>query len=151
MLRKVVMVDFSTKEDSMSKSEPKSIQIGELAKSLGITTRTIRYYEEIGLMGTNDRLGGSTRTYSKDDVLRLKFILKLKMMGISLKESKQLGEIFDIHQKDFSKITPKLIEILDNNIAKIDEKMANLSSLRNDIVEYRIRITEFLSHNGNEQ
>lgn len=132
----------------MSKADSKTVQIGELAKSLGITTRTIRYYEEIGLMGKSDRLGGSTRTYSKEDILRLKFILKLKTMGISLKESRQLGEIFDIHEKDFTKITPKLIEILDNHISKIDEKMANLSSLRQDIVEYRVRITELLTQNN---
>lgn len=132
----------------MSKADQKTVQIGELAKSLGITTRTIRYYEEIGLMGDSDRLGGSTRTYSKEDILRLKFILKLKTMGISLKEGRQLGEIFDIHEKDFTKITPKLIEILDTHISKIDEKMANLSSLRQDIVEYRVRITELLNQNN---
>lgn len=135
----------------MSKTDFKPVQIGELAKSLGITTRTIRYYEEIGLMGESDRPGGSTRTYTKDDILRLKFILKLKAMGISLKEGKQLGDIFDIHQKDFSKITPKLIEILDTHIAKIDEKMANLSSLRKDIVDYRVRMTDFLTSNGKDQ
>lgn len=131
----------------MDESESKPVQIGQLAKSLNITPRTIRYYEEIGLMGTSDRQGGTTRTYSKDDILRLKFILKLKAMGISLKEGQQLSEIFDINKKDFSKITPKLIEILDNHIAKVDEKMANLSSLRKDIVDYRVRITEFLSDN----
>lgn len=130
----------------MSKAETKPVQIGELAKSLAITTRTIRYYEEIGLMGKTERLGGGTRTYNKDDILRLKFILKLKTMGISLKEIQELSDIFDIHEKDFSKITPKLIEILDSHIAKVDEKMANLSSLRKDIVEYRIRMTEFLTH-----
>lgn len=130
----------------MSKAETKPVQIGELAKSLAITTRTIRYYEEIGLMGKTERLGGGTRTYTKDDILRLKFILKLKTMGISLKEIQELSDIFDIHEKDFTKITPKLIEILDNHIAKVDEKMANLSSLRKDIVEYRIRMTEFLTH-----
>ena len=131
----------------MDESESKPVQIGQLAKSLNITPRTIRYYEEIGLMGTSDRQGGTNRTYSKDDILRLKFILKLKAMGISLKEGQQLSEIFDINKKDFSKITPKLIEILDNHIAKVDEKMANLSSLRKDIVDYRVRITEFLSDN----
>ncbi len=83
----------------MSNPEPKLVQIGELAKNLGITTRTIRYYEEIGLMGKNERLGGSTRTYNKDDILRLKFILKLKTMGISLKEIEQLSDIFDINAK----------------------------------------------------
>lgn len=129
----------------MSKSETKPVQIGELAKNLGITTRTIRYYEEIGLMGKTARMGGGTRTYIKDDILRLKFILKLKTMGISLKEIQELSDIFDIHEKDFTKITPKLIEILDNHIARVDEKMANLSSLRKDIVEYRVRITDYLS------
>jgi DNA-binding transcriptional MerR regulator len=132
----------------MSKSDPQKVQIGELAKSLDITTRTIRYYEEIGLMGKTDRLGGSTRVYTNDDVLRLKFILKLKTMGITLKEIQELSDIFDINARSFSTITPKLIEILDQHIAKVDEKMANLSSLRNDIVDYRVRITDFLTTNG---
>ena len=135
----------------MSNADTKPVQIGELAKSLKITTRTIRYYEEIGLMGKTERLGGSTRTYTNDDILRLKFILKLKTMGISLKEIQKLSDIFDINKKSFSTITPKLIEILDQHITRVDEKMANLSSLRNDIVEYRVRITDFLSSNGESE
>lgn len=124
-----------------------STQIGILAKKLGITTRTIRYYEEIGIMGKSARMGGGTRTYSKDDILRLKFILKLKDMGISLKEIQELSEIFDINSQNFSTITPKLIEILDQHISRVDDKIASLSSLRQDIVEYRVRITEMLAKN----
>ena len=123
-------------------------QIGALAKQLNITTRTIRYYEEIGLMGTIDRQGGTTRSYSKDDVLRLKFILKMKSLGISLKEIQELSNIFDIHEQEFSSITPKLIEILDHHINILDEKMVSLSSLRQDIVEYRQRIMNLLSEGG---
>jgi DNA-binding transcriptional MerR regulator len=129
----------------MSKTSDKPVQIGELAKKLGITTRTIRYYEEIGLMGKIERLEGSSRLYNRDDILRLKFILKLKNLGISLREMQELSDIFDINKKDFSKITPKLIEILDNHISKVDERMTSLSSLRKEIVEYRIRITDFLT------
>jgi len=129
----------------MSTQQAKPVQIGELAKSLDITTRTIRYYEEIGLMGKTERLGGGTRTYTQDDILRLKFILKLKNLGIALKEIQELSDIFDINEKNFHKITPKLIEILDSHISKVDEKMVSLSSLRKDIVDYRIRITDFLS------
>ncbi|MBE0583644.1 MAG: MerR family transcriptional regulator [Desulfofustis sp.] len=128
----------------MTKDDAKSVQIGELAKQLNITTRTIRYYEEIGLMGKNGRLGGSTRNYNKNDILRLKFILKMKGMGISLKEIQELSEIFDINDQNFTTSTPKLIEILDHHIARVDEKMASLSSLRNDIVAYRVRIMAFL-------
>ncbi len=132
----------------MSPTEDKPVQIGVLAKSLGITTRTIRYYEEIGLMGKTDRLGGGTRSYNRDDILRLKFILKLKNLGISLKEIQELSDIFDINEKNFTTITPKLIEILDSHISRVDEKMASLSSLRKDIVEYRIRITDYLATAG---
>ena len=132
----------------MSTEENKPIQIGVLAKSLGITTRTIRYYEEIGLMGKTERPDGGTRSYSKDDIMRLKFILKLKNLGIPLKEMEKLSDIFDINKKNFATITPKLIEILDSHISKVDEKMADFSSLRKDIVEYRMRITDYLSGNG---
>lgn len=130
----------------MTQKRSKSVQIGVLAKQLGITTRTIRYYEEIGLMGKTERIGGGTRTYNKDDILRLKFILKLKGLGISLKEIHELSDIFDINEQDFHTITPKLIEILDRHISLVDEKMASLSSLRGDIVSYRVRITDFLSN-----
>lgn len=129
----------------MSQKNEQNVQIGELAKRLGITTRTIRYYEEIGLMGPTERIGGGTRTYNVDDVLRLKFILKLKQLGISLKDIQQLSDIFDINAQNFNTITPKLIEILDQHIFKVDEKMASLSSLRQDIVEYRVRITDMLN------
>jgi len=126
-------------------SNQKNVQIGELAKRLGITTRTIRYYEEIGLMGPPERLVGGTRTFNKNDILRLKFILKLKELGISLNEMQELAEHFDIHKQDFDTITPKLIEILDLHISKVDEKIANLSSLRNEIVDYRVRIMDILN------
>ena len=129
----------------MTKKIEQNVQIGELAKRLNITTRTIRYYEEIGLMGPTERLGGGTRTYNHDDVLRLKFILKLKQLGISLKDIQELAEIFDINAQNFTTITPKLIEILDSHITTVDEKMASLSSLRQDIVEYRKRITDMLN------
>jgi len=126
---------------------PKPTQIGALAKELGITTRTIRYYEEIGLMGNADRRMGSTRTYDTDEVLRLKFILKIKGLGLSLKEIQELSDIFDINDQDFTTITPKLIEMLDHHIEVLDDKMVNLSSLRHDIVSYRKRIMDML--NGN--
>lgn len=128
----------------MANGTEQSIQIGNLAKKLGITTRTIRYYEEIGLMGPPERLGGGTRTYNRDDVLRLKFILKLKELGITLKEMQDLASNFDTNEQSFGKITPRLLEILDLHIGKVDQKIANLASLRNEIVDYRQRILDIL-------
>lgn len=123
------------------------VQIGELAKRLGITTRTIRYYEEIGLMVAPERLGGGTRMYNKEDILRLKFILKIKDLGISLNEMQELAgsyaENYDVYE-NYDRITPRLLEILDHHIQKVDDKISNLSSVRKDIVDYRTRILDAL-------
>ena len=120
------------------------VQIGELAESLGVTTRTIRYYEEIGLMPAPDRLEGGMRVYAKDDIRRLKFILKLKDLGITLKEMQELADIYKVY-KNPDKIMPKLLAIYDKHINKIDEKISNLSSLRQDIVKYRTQIQELIA------
>ena len=128
----------------MGKVVEQSIAIGEVAKRLGITTRTIRYYEEIGLMGPPERLGGGTRMYGRPEVLRLKFILKLKELGISLKEMQTIAEYFDINDQNFGTLTPHLVDLLDGHIGKVDEKIASLSGLRREIVDYRGRIVDIL-------
>ena len=132
----------------MPEEQQLPIQIGELAKQLGITTRTIRYYEEIGLMGPSQRTGGGARNYQRADVLRLKFILKLKELGISLKEMQDLAAHFDVNQQDFDIITPKLLGILDGHIHNVDEKIDNLTALRQEIVAYRQRINDILKGNS---
>jgi DNA-binding transcriptional MerR regulator len=130
----------------MTNPQEALIQIGNLAKQLSITTRTIRYYEEIGLMGASKRSSGGTRSYNRNEVLRIKFILKLKELGISLKEMLSLADTFDTHNQNFDTITPKVLEILDLHIGKIDDKVAKLTSLRSDIVSYRSRISDLLQN-----
>jgi MerR family transcriptional regulator, repressor of the yfmOP operon len=75
----------------MSKSE---LRIGEVAKLAGTTPRTIRYYEEIGLLPVPDgRQPGAHRTYAEADVERLTELLRLKdLLGLSLEELKELLE-----------------------------------------------------------
>jgi DNA-binding transcriptional MerR regulator len=135
-----------TNPNSMTNPQEALIQIGNLAKQLSITTRTIRYYEEIGLMGASKRSSGGTRSYNRNEVLRIKFILKLKELGISLKEMLSLADTFDTHNQNFDTITPKVLEILDLHIGKIDDKVAKLTSLRSDIVSYRSRISDLLQN-----
>lgn len=123
----------------MRNEESRLVKIGDLAEKLKITTRTIRYYEEIGLMEAPERIERGVRVYNEEAVVRLKFILKLKELGLSLKEMHQLADIYKEHLKH-STIYPKLLEILDEHINKVDQKMSKLSSLRRDIVDYRQKI-----------
>jgi DNA-binding transcriptional MerR regulator len=70
------------------------LRIGEVAKLAGTTPRTIRYYEEIGLLpATGGREPGAHRTYAEADVERLTDLLRLKdLLGVSLEELKELVE-----------------------------------------------------------
>ncbi len=129
----------------MSESVMEYVQIGELAKGLGITTRTIRYYEEIGILGAPHRKSGP-RKYSRQDIVRLKFILKLKELGISLREIQELAENYDLNNQARDRIMPQLLDILDAHLDKVDTKISKLGSLRNDIVGYRSRIKGILQN-----
>ena len=78
----------------MSTTEAKPLRIGEVAELLGTTPRTIRYYEEIGLLpGAQDRAQGKHRAYSAADVERLREIIRLRdLLGLSLEELSALLE-----------------------------------------------------------
>ncbi|HEV3128194.1 MAG TPA: MerR family transcriptional regulator [Solirubrobacteraceae bacterium] len=77
----------------MSTAE-KTLRIGELAELAGTTPRTIRYYEEIGLLGSaDDRDQGKHRSYTEADLDRVKEILRLRdLLGLSLEQLSQLLE-----------------------------------------------------------
>jgi DNA-binding transcriptional MerR regulator len=74
--------------------ESRELRIGEVAKLAGTTPRTIRYYEEIGLLPAGDgREPGAHRTYAEADVERLNQLLRMKsLLGLSLEELKDLVE-----------------------------------------------------------
>ncbi len=117
------------------------IHIGELANELNITTRTIRYYEEISLMEAPQRLKNGIRVYSAEDIRRLKFILRLKELGITLKEMHELAEVYRM-SRDTEVFMPKLVAILDAHLSKIDDKISKITSLRTEISNYRKHIVD---------
>lgn len=115
------------------------IAIGDLAKSIGVTTRTLRYWEEVGIIESEERADGANRGYSPYYVRRIKFIMKLKELGLSIKEMQDLYVAYG-EAKQTDQMIPKLIAILDRHTRLVDEKVAKLHSLRKDIVEYRQRM-----------
>jgi len=70
-----------------------SYSIGDLSREFGVTTRTIRFYEDQGLLSPNRN--GQNRIYQARDRIRLKLILRGKRLGFSLKEINKLIELYD--------------------------------------------------------
>jgi DNA-binding transcriptional MerR regulator len=115
-------------------------KIGQLANLVAVSPRTIRYYEEIGLLNSIRRLEGGKRVYTDQDYQRLKFIKRLKHLGLTLAEMQELEDMYQIHRTN-RKVLPRLLELLENHVEKIEERIRNLEKLRSEILTYHERIT----------
>jgi DNA-binding transcriptional MerR regulator len=118
-------------------------RIGELAAKVGLTERTIRYYEELGLLESVKRLDGGVRVYTDADVRRLKYIGKLKMLGLTLQEMLELERMYRHHRSNRN-VLPRLIELLDAHLATLNDRMMELGALRDEIRAYREHVTQRL-------
>lgn len=124
-------------------AEPATYRIGEVAAKVGMTERTIRYYEELGLLDSVKRLDGGTRVFADDDVRRLRFIRKLKVLGLSLQEMHELEGIYT-RQRSNRTVLPRLIELLDAHLLTVDGRIAELGALRDEIRSYREHVAQRL-------
>ena len=79
----------------MSESEP-HVQIGEVVSRTGLSHRTLRYYEEMGLLTPSSRTDGGFRLYGEADIERLLLITPMKPLGFSIEEMRQLVDALDV-------------------------------------------------------
>lgn len=115
--------------------------ISELSATLGLTTRTLRYWEEVGIIESAERADGAARGYTPYYVRRIKFIMKLKHLGLTIKEMQALYSVYG-EAKQTDKMIPALIRTLDDHIETLDGRVANLIALKKEIEEYRQRMIE---------
>jgi MerR family transcriptional regulator, repressor of the yfmOP operon len=131
------------------------LRIGDVAEQVGTTTRTIRYYEEIGLLpGSAGRASGAHRAYTDADVERLRHILRLKeLLGVSLEDLKLLVEAEDARAalraefRDDDTDARRRHEILEQALAYVDRQLelvrarrADIEHLEGELAERRERI-----------
>ncbi len=86
-------IDFLLGTRGDENRDQQIFRIGDLSKEFGVTLRTLRFYEDRGLLLPERR--GTTRLYSRRDRKRLRLILLAKTLGFSLTEAKQLIELYD--------------------------------------------------------
>jgi len=91
------MLSPTTGETQSTKKRRSLYRIGELARKAGVTARTIRYYEELGILAAPRRPQARHRRYSEKDLLHLHRVQQLKSFGLALGE---IREIFDLSRQD---------------------------------------------------
>lgn len=109
----------------------RTYSISELASEFDVTTRSIRFYEDEGLLKPERK--GQTRIYSSKDRVRLKLILRGKRLGFSLAESK---ELFDLWDETESGSERQLLKMLDT----LSQKQRQLEQQLNDIQMAKIEL-----------
>ncbi len=112
------------------------VAIGQASEQTGLSARTVRYYEEVGLLEGVRRLSGGRRVYSAGDIERLRFIQRLKALGLRLSEIKELSAIYAIGGSTLAMLQ-KLEEQLAGRLSDLESRILDLMTLRDDMSKYR--------------
>lgn len=109
------------------------MQIGEIARSVGLATSAIRFYEEKGLLPEPDRTASGYRDYDPSVVDRLRFIRAGQAVGLTLRE---LSQVLDIRDRGEAPCW-HVAELLDDKISDVDQRISDLRALRSELVGLR--------------
>jgi len=129
------------------------IRIGEVAERVGITPRTIRYYEEIGLLPGGSRVKGAHRLYDDHDIERLEELTRLRdLLNLSLDDLKQLVEAEEaravlrrrFHATESASERLRIVEaalpLVDTQLELVRRRKAELEKLEDELVDKRKRL-----------
>jgi MerR family Zn(II)-responsive transcriptional regulator of zntA len=109
-----------------------TLQIGELAKNADVSIRTVRYYEELGLLPPSGWTSGGMRLYGDADVARLRFIRRLRMLHLNLNEIKvALG--LEQPPMDRQERVARTLEVLLMEQSRAEEQASALARLQEEV------------------
>jgi DNA-binding transcriptional MerR regulator len=130
-----------------------TLRIGEIAEQSGVTPRTIRYYEELGLLPRTEREHGKHRSYTENDVERLREVTRLRdLLGLSLDELRSMITAEDVRaevRRRFQETDSReeRLDLLDRALPHIDtqlrlvrRRLGELQELETELVDRRKRV-----------
>ena len=130
-----------------------TLRIGEIAERSGVTPRTVRYYEELGLLPRGDREHGKHRVYTEADIERLREITRLRdLLGLSLEELRTMIVAEDVRadirkryqetesREEQLRLLDEALPHLDTQLSLVRRRLGDLQELEAELVERRKRI-----------
>lgn len=119
----------------------RELSMGEVCLATGLSPRTVRYYGELGLLPGVRRRAAGRRVYGADELQRLRFIQRLKTLGLTLAQIRDLNAVYAIAGST-DQMLGTLDSLLEQRLAELDGRIAELASLREDIQSYRDHVRE---------
>ncbi|WP_110689765.1 MerR family transcriptional regulator [Salinicola endophyticus] len=111
--------------------------IGELAQQFDVTTRTIRFYEQEGLLSPERR--GKTRVYRDKDRVRLKLALRGKRLGFSLIEIREVLDLYDDRNHGSVRQLERMLEILADKRANLERQLEDIRAMQRELDQVEAR------------
>ncbi len=105
------------------------MNIGTLAERTGLSAKTIRYYEKVGLIDAPPRTEGGYRSYANEDIDLLRFVARARGLGFSIKECQALLTLYS----DRSRASSDVKALALSHIEAVDRKIEELQSIRNTL------------------
>jgi DNA-binding transcriptional MerR regulator len=115
--------------------------IAQVCEQTGLSPRTVRYYEEIGLLSDVRRRSSGRRIYGEDELERLGFISRLKALGLSLAEIGELNAVYAIGGSTQAMLA-RLHALLGVHLEDVDRRLAELDGLSSELLRYREHVEE---------
>jgi DNA-binding transcriptional MerR regulator len=116
------------------------LRIGDLARLSGLPVKRIHYYEQRGLLEPAARSEAGYRLYGPEEVARLRFVQRAKLLGLTLEEIRELVGL--AARCNHGEIVPRLEEVLDAKLEETERKIAELSAFRQNLRYYHDRAAE---------
>ncbi len=105
-----------------------TLRIGQLAKELNTTTKTLRFYEDIGLFNSIARSDADYRLYDANSITQARLVIQLRRLGFSLRELKEL-----FNSKDTRSFRQRVTSMMDEKLRDTDENLVVLQGRRDDL------------------
>ena len=105
------------------------VNIGEAAKACGLPVKTVRYYDDIGLISPRQRSSGGYRKYDKTGLSKLIFVRRARAFGFSIEETRELLSLYE----DQDRSSADVKRIARARLGEIDRRMAELEALRTEL------------------
>ena len=106
------------------------MQIGRVAERSGVPAKTIRYYEEIGLIAKPKRTAGGYRAFCKQDIDILRFVNRARGLGFSIKDVRNLLALYQDRERASADVKSISLE----RVKEIERKMEELDSMRRTLL-----------------
>jgi len=123
---------LSSAATSATSDMPKMYTIGDHARELDVSTRTIRYYEERGLLRPQRTINTQQRLYTPGDRVRLKLLLRARGLGFRLEDIRELFEIYDATH-DERRQGQRLRGMIVERLEQVEAQLQDMTDLRDEL------------------